>query len=63
MGGMSGEIKGTSKIEVFLKYTEMIEGSAFLQHNPDPKYKKECKRLMEWDPEAGEWVLHYHLSF
>jgi len=63
MGGMSGEMRGKSKIEVYLRYVEELEGfgETFQEHDPDPKYKKKCKRLMLWDPTAGEWVLHYHL--
>jgi len=63
MGGMTGKIRGKSKIEVYLKYVEVVEGygETFQEHDPDPKYKKNCKSLMEWDPDAGEWALHYHL--
>jgi hypothetical protein len=60
MGGFSGEKRGKSKIEVYLKYQEKFEdweGS----FDPDPKYKKFCKRQMIWDSDTGEWVLHYYL--
>lgn len=63
MGGLSGEIKGKSKIEVYLEYkekTEQWEG-LFQEMNPDPSYKKLCKSLMVQDPSTGEWILHYHL--
>lgn len=63
MGGTSGEIRGRSKIEVYLKYVEEVESCAdtFGDRHPDPKYKKRCKELMAQDPETGEWVLPYHL--
>lgn len=60
MGGTSGEIRGKSKIDVYLKYqeeTEEWDGSC----NPDPNYKKFCKEQMVLDPETEEWVLYYHL--
>jgi len=63
MGGMSGEVRAQSKAETYIKYVEEVEGfgDTFQEHRPDPKYKKECKRLMMQDPETGEWVLSYHL--
>ena len=62
MGSTSGEIRGKSKIETYLKYTEEIEavGNIFQDQHPDPRYKKECKRLMKQDPKSGEWVLRFH---
>ena len=63
MGGTSGEIRGRSKIEAYLKYANEVEGygDLFLSHNPDPRNKKLCKSLMVQDPDAGEWVLWYRL--
>jgi hypothetical protein len=63
MGGTYGEIRGRSKIGVYLKYQEETDrlGHTFLSKHPDPKYKKFCKSSMDWDPELGEWVLYYHL--
>ena len=63
MGGASGEIRGESKIEVYLKYKEETEGfgEMFQDCNPDPKHKKLCKKKMFRDPESGEWVLYYYL--
>jgi len=60
MGGASGEVSGRSKIEAYIKYQEITEGWDGSM-DPDPKYKKFCKSLMELDPETGEWVLYYHL--
>lgn len=59
MGGMINEVRGSSKIETYLKYAELVEGygETFQCHNPDPKYKKLCKSLMKQDPDTGEWVL------
>lgn len=63
MGGTNGEVRGRSKAETYQKYAELVEGfgDIFQEHHPDPKYKKRCKELMVEDPEAGEWVLRYHL--
>lgn len=63
MGGHSGEIRGQSKIKVYLEYKELLSGwdSMFGYRDPDPKNKKYCKKLMVWDPDTGEWVLHYRL--
>ena len=63
MGGTFGEIRGISKIDVYLKYVEEVEswGDTFGDRHPDQKYKKRCKELMVQDPETGEWVLRYHL--
>ena len=63
MGGTSGEVRRQSKIEAYLKFAEEVEGfgETFQEHNPDPRNKKLCKRLMVQDPVTGEWVLHFHL--
>ena len=63
MGGMNGEVRGQSKAETYLKYVEEVDGfgDTFQERHPDPKYKKECKRLMVRDSETGEWVLRFHL--
>ena len=61
MGGTSGEIRGNSKINVYLDYREMTDDCMFETKIPDPKYKKRCKSLMELDSETEEWVLHYYL--
>ena len=63
MGGISGEVRGNSKINTYIKYEDLVReiGSDLSDRDPDPKYKKHCKKLMELDPETGEWVLYYHL--
>jgi len=61
MGGTYGEIRGRSKIDVYLEYTELIENGPMESGIPDPQYKKYCKKMMEWDPDTEEWVLHYRL--
>jgi hypothetical protein len=62
MGGFRGEVRGESKIEVYIKYVAEIKrwGGTFNSHDPDAKYKKVGKNLMEQDPSSGEWVLRYH---
>ena len=63
MGGMSGEVRGQSKIDTYLKYVDEVEGfgDMFQDHSPSPRNKKLCKGLMVQDPDTGEWVLHFHL--
>lgn len=63
MGGLSGQIRGKSKIETYLKYKEQVEQweGLFEDQQPDPKFKKHCKSLMFQDSSTGEWVLNYHL--
>ena len=63
MGGMRDMITGASKAEAYGKYLQVVEnlGPTFLEHHPDPKYKKACKRQMVQDPQTGEWVLHFYL--
>ena len=60
MGSIHGEIRGKSKIEVYLKYVDEIKKwDGFNEHFPDAKRKKVCKNLMEQDPDSEEWVLRY----
>jgi len=61
MGGVADQVRGSSKIETYIKYKELVEDSIMESKNPDPLYKKECKRRMIWDSETEEWVLYYHL--
>lgn len=63
MGGMTGEVRGQSKIDAYLRYVEELESAngVFQTHEPDPKFKKYCKSLMVQDPDSGEWVLRFHL--
>ena len=63
MGGMTDEVRGPSKIAAYLKYAELVDahGDTFQSHNPDPDNNKLCKRLMNQDPETGEWVLCFRL--
>ena len=63
MGGMTGEVRGRSKIEAYLEYAALVEGfgDTFQDRDPDPDYKKLCKREMSQDPSTGEWVLRFHL--
>ncbi len=63
MGGTTGEVRGCSKIEAYLRYLELIEqcGDTFGWRIPEPEKKKLCKKEMVQDPNTGEWVLHYRL--
>ena len=63
MGGMTDQVRGQSKIETYLRYVEEVEGygDLFQEHDPNPRNKKLCKKLMVQDPYTGEWVLHFHL--
>jgi len=61
MGGTSGTVRGKSKIETYVKYAEIAESDMWGERVPDPHDKKGCKKEMTWDPQTGEWVLHYHL--
>ncbi len=63
MGGHTGTVRGQSKAETYRNYVELVEnlGQTFQDHNPDPHYKKACKKEMLQDPNTGEWVLHFHL--
>ena len=63
MGGLNGQIRGKSKIEVYLKYKKQVEEweELFEDQHPDPIFKKFCKSLMFQDQSTGEWVLNYHL--
>ncbi|MBD3253677.1 MAG: hypothetical protein GF383_01215 [Candidatus Lokiarchaeota archaeon] len=61
MGGVTDEIRGKSKIEVYLKYRSITMDDIFNTRIPDPEKKKECKRQMVWDPNTEEWVLHFYL--
>ena len=63
MGGITGQMRGSSKIETYLAYVDLVDGygETLSDRNPEPAHKKQCKREMVRDLETGEWVLHYHL--
>ena len=61
MGGTFGKVSGKSKIEAYLKYCEIAESDMWGTRTPNPHNKKGCKAAMEWDANAEELVLHYHL--
>jgi hypothetical protein len=61
MGGYNGEVRGSTKIETYLKYVERCEDWE-LEHKPEPKHKKLCKRLMVWDQTHEQWVLKFRFS-
>lgn len=60
---MTGEVRGKTKIEAYLKYLDLLEGAGdvFESYSPNPHNKKGCKEAMVRDPETREWVLHFHL--
>ena len=60
---MINEVRGSSKIETYLKYAELVDGygETFQSHNPNSKHKKLCKSLMKQDSATGEWVLRFRL--
>ena len=62
MGGTRDEIRGKSKAEVYAKYSALVEQTKhiFGDQYPDAKHKKVCHKLMEQDPNTGDWVLRYH---
>ena len=60
MGGMSGEARGKSKIETYLEYKRIAESDMWADRDP-PLNKKICYKKMVQDPEAEEWVLHFHV--
>ena len=61
MGSFRGEVRGNSKVETYIKYLKVSE-SWDLARYPDPKYKKFCKKQMEWDRVKREWILQYHFT-
>jgi hypothetical protein len=61
MGGYSGEVRGSTKIETYLRYVEKCEEWE-LDHSPEPKNKKFCKKSMIWDQSKAEWVLEFRFS-
>jgi hypothetical protein len=60
MGGMTGEVRGTTKIETYRKYKENSDRGPDGTWYPDPTHKKQCYREMERDPETREFVLYFH---
>jgi hypothetical protein len=61
MGGYGGEVRGSTKIETYLRYVEKCE-EWDLDHSPEPKNKKFCKRWMTWDEARKEWILEFRFS-
>jgi hypothetical protein len=61
VGGYGGEVRGKTQIDCYLKYVEECEGWP-LDHQPDPKYKKLCKKEMVFDHATQEWTLNFRFS-
>jgi hypothetical protein len=64
MSGINGEVRGSSKPDVYRKYAAAVrdEGGVFLDHIPDAKFKKACKSQMKQDLQTGEWGVALPLA-
>jgi len=67
MGGMGGEIRGKTKIEVYKRFRaevnrKDIEESTGLYMDAGTGTKPQLYDLMRKDPATGEWVLYYHFG-
>jgi len=67
MGGMGGEVRGKTKIEVYKKFRasvdrKHIEEATGLYMDAGNGTKPELYRSMRRDPATGEWVLYYHFG-
>jgi hypothetical protein len=67
MGGMGGEIRGRTKIEVYKKLRAKVnrqrtEDRTGLFMDAGNGTKPELYRSMKKDDTTGEWVLYYHFG-
>jgi len=67
MGGMGGQIRGKTKIEVYKKFRakvnrKEVEDRAGLYMDAGNGTKPEPYEKMRKDPTTGEWVLYYHFG-
>jgi hypothetical protein len=67
MGGMGGEIRGKSKLEVYKRFRAQvnrnkIEESYSLFMDAGTGGKQDLYRSMKKDEKTGEWVLFYHFG-
>ena len=60
MGGVTDEIRGHSKTDVYTEYVDRTEGLDDWSIDPDPNDEEACMAEMEQDPDSGEWVLRFH---
>ena len=67
MGGMGGEIRGKTKLEVYKRFRAEVnrketEESTGLFMDAGLGNKQDLYRSMKKDPETAEWVLFYHFG-
>ena len=67
MGGMGGEIRGKTKLEVYKKFRksinrEAIEERTGLHMDAGNGTKPDLYRSMKKDAATGEWVLYFHFG-
>jgi len=67
MGGMGGEIRGKTKVEVYKKFRarvnrQEIEERTGLYMDAGTGTKPELYQQMRKDEATGEWVLYYHFG-
>ncbi len=67
MGGMGGEIRGKTKLEVYKKFRadisrKDIEEGTGLYMDAGTGTKPQLYDSMRKDPATGEWVLYYHFG-
>jgi len=57
--GASGELRGKTRIEVYLRYQGLRQDDSWDWH---PDNKKDTKKAMFRDPQTGEWVLRFYAA-
>lgn len=67
MGGMGGEIRGKTKLEVYKRFRaevnrKKIEESYSLVMDAGTGGKQDLYGKMRKDPTTGEWILRYHFG-
>ena len=64
MGGMHGDIRGKTKLEVWKKFQPMTarDYSPHGLYLDTAKNKKDAFKSMKRDEKTGEWVLWYHFG-
>ncbi len=67
MGGMGGQIRGKTKIEVYKKFRakvnrKEVEDRTGLYMDAGNGTKPDLYKSMKKDDTTGEWVLYYHFG-
>ena len=57
MGGASSELRGTTKLDVWLQLKELLEAHSDDAWTLRPSSKREAMRLMEREHPSRDWVL------